>query len=195
MAGILSAFTGVSPGSVNVASLTQAAAPPWLPGDNAFLAATGDPVDFNAGFLTIAGTVYLSKIPVRSAFTATNLWCICTVAGVGASTGSFGGVYSSAGTLLTGSADTGGLVLGTGGVQIPLTTPQALTPGFVWGAFIFNLATTQPTLARSNAFGNVGLSAALSRFAVPVTGQTTLPGSFAPGSLTPDAATFWAGIS
>jgi hypothetical protein len=182
MTGILSAFT--------------AATPPWLASDNGFLAAVGDPVLFNAGFLTIGGTVYLSKIPVRAPITASNLWCICTVAGVGASTGSFGGLYSSAGSLLTGSADIGGLVLGTGGVQIPLTTPQALAAGsFVWAAFLFNLATTEPTLARSSATGNINLAAAAARFAVPITGQTALPGSFAPGSLTPDAATFWAGLS
>jgi hypothetical protein len=168
---------------------------PWLPADNSLLAAAGDPVLFNAGFLTIAGTVYLSKIPVRNPTLASNVWAVATVAGVGASTGSFGGLYSSAGALLSGSADAGGLVLGAGAVEIPLSTPQQLAAGFVWAAFLFNLATTQPTLARSSAFGNVGLSAALSRFAVPVTGQTSLPGSFSPGSLTPEAATFWAGIS
>jgi hypothetical protein len=171
-------------------------AAPWLPSDNALLAAVGDPVAFNAGFLTIAGTVYLSKIPVRNAMLASNLWAVCTVAGVGASSGSFGGLYSSAGVLLSGSADIGGLVLGAGGVQIPLSSPQQLAAGSaVWAAFLFNLATTEPTLARSSAFGNLNLPAALSRFAVPLTGQTTLPGSFTPGSLTPDAATFWAGLS
>lgn len=170
-------------------------APPWEPSDNGLLLGTGDPIAFNAGFLTIAGTVYLTKLPVRASVFASNVWCVCTVAGVGASTGSFGGLYSSTGTLLSTSADAGGLVLGTGGVQIPLNTPQSLAAGFVWAAFVFNLATTQPTLARSAATGNLGLSTALSRFAVPVTSQSSLPASFSPGALTPEAATFWAGIS
>lgn len=172
-----------------------AVAAPYLPSDNNLLAANGDPVTFNAGFLTIAGTVYLSKIPLRNAGLYSTLWAVQTVAGAGASTGSFGGIYSPAGVLLSGSADIGGLVLGAGAVPIPLSAPQQLGPGFVWAAFLFNLATTQPTLQRSSAFGNINLAAAVSRFAVPVTGQTSLPGSFSPGSLTPDAATFWAGLS
>lgn len=174
---------------------------PWwtLPNELGMLAANVDPVDSSGTLAMTAGSVYLLKIPIRSALTATNILLILTTAGSGASTGSFVGLYSSAGTLLSGSADQAGPFTGSLGViTCPLTAPQALTAGtFVWAAVLSNLATTQPTLARSQASGtNALLTAAGFRFAINGTALSALPGSVTPGSNAGSAGgNFFAGIS
>jgi hypothetical protein len=183
-------------------TLSQAWAPPWIPADNNLLAATGDPYEASGASAAItAGSVYLSKIPVRSAFTATNVWFAVTTAGSGASTGSFAGLYSSAGVLLSGSADIAAQLTGSvGPIEVTLTTPQALTTGFVWVALLSNLATTQPKLA-DNPLGltsieNLNLTAANFRFAINGTVQTSLPASITPASnVSAGGVNLWAGIS
>ena len=174
-----------------------------IPADHGLLAWS---VDIDAcinGFLLVAGTVYLVKIPVRYALTATYLWFSLTTAGSGASTGSYVGLYSSSGTLLTGSSDLGTSIAG-GNHQVTLTTPQSLAGGsFVWAAIVTNQASTQPTLRSPLTYSgattsNLNLSAALSRAAIPAggTAQTALPGSFTPSSnTTGTSALLWFGIS
>jgi hypothetical protein len=152
-----------------------------------------------AGILT-AGTLYLGKIPVRVAMTATNIVYVVSVAGVGASTGSFVGLYSSSGTLLSGSADIGAALLGTGAISSALTTPQVLAAGsFVWAAFLENLATTQPTLREYGTptfvDPNLNLTAAAFRAATNGTGLTTLPASITPSANAGTGVTIWLGIS
>jgi hypothetical protein len=132
----------------------------WLPGDNGFQAVNWAPHLMNGNTVTVAGNLYVLKVPVRSPFTATNLVVNVQTGGTGASTQSFAGLYNSSGTLLTGSSDVGSLVTATGFVTLPLTTPQSLTPsgvgGFVWAALVFNLATTQPNLRGLPSPGSTG---------------------------------------
>ena len=112
--------------------------------DHGLLAWTYDIDAAAQNFVAVAGTVYLTKLYVRYAFTATNIWFSTGTAGVGASTGSFVGLYSSAGSLLSGSADLGTAIF-AGNHEQALTTPQALTAGtFVWVAIVVNQASTQP---------------------------------------------------
>lgn len=135
---------------------------------------------------TTAGTLYLMRVNIRVSFTWTNVWFAVQAAGSGASTGSFVGLYSSAGSLLSGSADIAASLTATGVKSVALTTPQSVSTGtFVWVAFLANLATTQPTLQRSTNnvnVPNVGLSAALARFTTNGTGLTSLPASITPSS-------------
>lgn len=173
--------------------------PGVLPADHGLLAWFCDPSGVGASQLLTAGSVYLMKIPVRAALTASTLWFHNITAGAGASSGSFAGLYSSAGTLLTGSADIGGLLTSTGVKSVALTTPQALTAGtFVWAALVVNLATTQPTLragyGATVAFSNLNLTAAQFRAAINGTGQTSLPGSITPGSNV-SGMPYWIGVS
>lgn len=175
---------------------------PWLPADQNLLAANGDPwLSAVSTQGTTAGSVYLIKIPIRAAITATNVVLGMATAGSGASTGTFAGLYNSAGTLLSGSADLAAVFTGaTGGVTCPLTTPQALTGGtFVWAAVLTNLATTQPSLIRgstNSAFSNAFLTAASFRFAINGTVQTALPASITPASnASPAGGNYWAGIT
>lgn len=175
-----------------------------IPSDHGLLAWVYNIDSAVSSDVMIAGTIYLAKLPVRYDFTATNVWFDISSAGSGASSGSFVGLYSSSGTLLTGSSDLG--ALSTGFKEVALTTPQALTAGtFVWVAMLVNYASTQPTLRAmlsapgpTNNIVNLNLTAASFRSAVPSGGtlQTTLPGSFTPSSNTATGALpFWFGIS
>lgn len=171
---------------------------PWMPADAGLLAASASIDGMGTSFTPVAGTVYLMKVPTRAAYLLANVSFIINTAGVGASTGSFAGVYSSAGTLLSGSADIGAALLGTGGLPVPLTTPQPQAAGsFCWYAFLCNLATTQPVLrawaAPSSAVANFGLTAATARTASAGTLQTTLPLSITPSANTPIGSTIWTG--
>jgi hypothetical protein len=175
---------------------------PWVPADNNLLTANGDPWQSQNTFLMIAGTVYLMKLTARSAFTVTNIWLGLQTAGSGTSTGCYVGLYSSTGSLLSGSSDIAASLTGTTGpISNPLTTPQAVAAGSsVWVAVLCNLGTTQATLYKSAGvapgLGNVNLIAANYRFAVNGTLQTSLPGSITPSSnAAPGGAQFWAGVS
>jgi hypothetical protein len=172
----------------------------WQPSDNGLLVATADPNLATTGtLLLVAGTQYLRKVPVRASFTWTTVWFLVQSAGVGASTGSFVGLFSPTGTLLSGSADCAAQFTATGAQQVNLTTPQALNPAttaFVWVAFLSNLATTQPTLFResgSSVLPNMNLTAANFRGATNGTALAALT-AFTP-SANAAAGAPWAGGS
>ena len=197
--GVGGALTGTLPSP----TLSQAWAPTWIPGDSGLLSASAS-LEASAGsFLLIAGTVYLAKIPVRSPFAITNIAYIVRTAGLGASTGSFVGVYNPSGTLLSTSADIGANLLTAGDYSTALSTPQsAATIGalaFIWVAVVVNLATTQPTwnawASTTFTIPNLGLTAATMRSGTAGTGLTSLPASITPASNTPAGSTLWFGTS
>jgi hypothetical protein len=122
----------------------------WVPADSGLLVASFDPTvaSSNSGALTV-GTLYLIKLPVHLSLTLSYLWWGIVSAGSGASSGSYTGLYSSSGTLLSGSSDIGSSLAATGAAKLALTSAQALSSGsFVWAALLVNLATTQPSLAQ-----------------------------------------------
>lgn len=174
----------------------------WFPADNNLLAATDAPgVAVSSTTPPTAGTLYLTKLPVRSAMTATSLWFVIGAAGTGVSTGSFLGLYSSGGTLLASTAEIGTQIT-TGFVarQIALGTAQTLTSGsFVWVALLTNLATAQPALRQLNngtVLPNLGLTAATYRFCTAGTSLTALPASITPASnVAPSISPYWFGVS
>jgi hypothetical protein len=172
----------------------------WYPADNGLLTATDLPGIAVSTATPAAGTIYLVKLPIRAALTATYIWFVVGTGGTGASTGSYVGLYSSAGSLLSSCSDIG-TQLTTSAVsrQIALTTPQALTAGtFVWVALVVNLASTQPTLRAANngtVLPNINLTAAAYRIATNGTG-TSLPGSITPSANSGSSPFgFWFGIS
>lgn len=172
----------------------------WLPSDSALLVANADPWTIAGNLAVTAGSVYLMRLFIRSAITATNIVLGLNTAGSGASTGSFVGLYNNAGTLLSGSADQAANFTGaTGGIICPLTTPQALAAGTtVWAAALSNLATTQPSFWRANtaAFSNTNLAAAAFRFAINGTALSALPASITPASNTQaGGGNYWAAIT
>jgi hypothetical protein len=171
--------------------------PSWIPPDDGWLGGNGDPATISGGGLLIAGTLYLQRIELRAATTITNLWFSILAAGVGASTGSFVGLWNSSGTLLTGSADVGAaFVSGTLGWQsFPLSTPQAFTAGgFIWAGVLCNLATTQVQLSRlanssNEAIGGPASGPSTLRWAQRAAFGTALA-SFSPASNAATAFTF-----
>jgi len=203
MAFIASAFVGVTAANITgTIGVTQGGTGvsttggqlPWLPVDNAFLAATASLDGVDNQFQTVAGTLYLLKLPVRASFTCTSLSYIVSTGGSGASTGSFVGLYNSAGTLLSGSADIGANLAVAADYTTALTSAQALTAGtFVWAAMLTNLATTQPTFRAWVT--NIGLAAAAFRVATNGAGLVALPGSVTPSANTSSGASIWIGAS
>lgn len=174
------------------------AAAAWIPSDSGLLVASCDPYAAQAtsGNLT-AGTLYLMKVWVRYPMTITRLWWIVTSGGTGASTQSFTGLYSSAGTLLSGSAEISSSLTSAGAKSLTLTTPQALTAGtFVWAAILTNFATTQPILSRvagSGELARLNETAATYRAATNGTSLTALPGTITPSSNSLAGNILWAG--
>ena len=174
---------------MSTAIQAQAPPPQWLPADNGYQVANADPALIAGATILVAGTLYLVKLKARSAAIALSaVRFSINAAGVGASTGSFGGLYSSAGQLLSGSADAGALLLGTGDLNIPLSSPGQQIPagGFAWAALLVNLATTQPTMNRLTGSvstgANMGLTAATLAYAVNGTVLSSLPASITPGA-------------
>jgi hypothetical protein len=180
--------------------LTTDPDPPWVPADGGWLSQNYDPVNATSTQITTAGTIYLMRFNIRYNMTVTNVVMCLTTASSGASSTSFTGLYSSAGTLLSGSSDILTITNGaTGFKTLPLTTPQPVTAGtFVWAAILTNASVTQPTFARttsSNTAYESGTAAAGFRFAVNGTVQSSLP-TLTPASNTVTGSfAFWAALS
>lgn len=193
--------TVTSSGGLNVTGALNSNAIPWQPSDNGQLAAVAS-LD-GAGTTTaalVAGSVYVIKLVVRTAFTWTSTWLLPGVAGTGATSGSFTGLYNSGGTLLTTSADIATGLQAATAFSTALTSAQSLAAGtFVWAAILSNLATTQPQMRGFSTPGfatvNENLTAAVSKVAVAATVQTTLPASFTPSSLTQSGISIWVAAS
>lgn len=172
-----------------------------LPTDQGLLEWNYDPAAANATGTTLTnGTVFLHRIQVRAPMKISNVWVHLTNAAVTPTAGqSAVGLYSSTGTLLSSSGDTGSTLSGAAGaVSMALTTPQNVGTGFYWVALLGNAATAAKLTASVNgaANANVGLSAAGFRFCVNGTSQTSLPASITPSSNTATGAqTFWVGVS
>jgi hypothetical protein len=141
--------TGASTAAGAAAAL--GVAPWWSPADDGFLGFNSDPAGGSGGGLLIAGTLYLARLPIRTSQLVSNIWVCPTVAGAGASTGSFVFLVSGAtGAVLAQSADAATFFTGTGWQKVPMTVP-ATTGGagaFPYAAILTNLATTQPTFLR-----------------------------------------------
>ena len=166
----------------------------WNAADYGLLAQNFDAAVCTTTSIVIAGTVLLLRLNIRQAMTITYLYWNLQGNGnnTGGSGGTFTGLYSSSGSLLTGSSDVASS-LATGSptaVKLTLATAQPLSAGtFVWAALLCNLGTTQPTFARAGATLNTmnvltsTLGGGTARAAAYTTGsQAVLPLSFTPAS-------------
>jgi hypothetical protein len=171
-----------------------------LPVNQGMAAWTYDPALAQNSSLLTGGTVYLSKVHISEAVTATKVYWWITTAGATPTAGqNFVGLYDSSGNrLATTNVDAD---ISSTGLKTTTITGQNLTAGsFYWIAMVFNAATA-PTIARATGSTglasavNAGLTSSTYRFATNGTGQTALPASITPGSNV--AAGFagpWAGI-
>ena len=181
------------------------AAANWVPADNGLVAAVAAPETMSGGGgATVAGTLYLSKIPLRYPVTVfSQIWFNISSAGLGASTGSFTGVYDPNGNLLGTSTDIGAsLLLSTGTKSFQFGTSVAIpaTAGFIWAALVTNLASTQPTLRSvgqgSPSVMNTNLGNAVLRCAINGTSLSALPATITPSSnASANSFPYWFGIS
>jgi hypothetical protein len=156
---------------------THPASSAWVPADNGLLVANYAMQAAGTTFVALtAGTVYLVRLNIRQALTLSYLWILVANGSSGASSGSVCGLYSSSGTLLTGSSDVG--TLAGGNHKLTLTTPQALSAGtFVWAALCVNYLTTQPSLyawINGGGYGNIGQTATTYNFATNGPAATTV---------------------
>lgn len=188
-------------GTASVAGVTLPAGE-YLPSDPGFIAWTYDPSGTTNSTLTVSGTVYLARVPVRFAQTISKLSIgIVTGASTVTANQNFLGLYNSSGTLVASTA--------AGSIDASITSAGILTAstsssfsasaGFYWVAFLNN-ATTPATLARASgaslSIANGGANAGNFRYAVNGTTQTSLPTPITPGSNTSAGAfTMWAAVS
>jgi hypothetical protein len=183
----------------------------WLPADNGLLAAACAPELATSGSGSpgglVAGTVYLTKLQIRLATTATNIVYRVSSAGNGTASSTFVGLYNSSGTLLSSSSDITANLASSGIYTTALGASQALTTGtFVWVAFLYNYTggTTIPQLncfaGASSALLNLNLTRSTFRAATLATGgQTSLPASFTPSTSITNSSSagipIWFGLS
>jgi hypothetical protein len=191
-----------SSGNVPAAELgnVSSASPEWAPSDNGYLTAALDPQSFGGTAAAVAGTMYVFRLPIRSSLTLTDLCLAVEAAGSGTSTGSYVGLYSASGgtaSLLSGSSDIGTLLASeTGSVPCPLTTPQALPAGFVYGVFLINMPTMPTLYEAASVYGamlNIGLASTAPRIGTKASQGTSLPSSFSLSGLSIPYGAFFMG--
>lgn len=169
------------------------------PTDHSFIAWNYPPyAATGTSLLTTAGTLYLCRVPVPTAGTITNITIYLSAAGSGLVSGqNFAALYSSAGALLSATADQTTAWASGGNKTMALSAAQAVSAGYVYVGFYAN-GTTLPTLFRSVSGGiiNAGLAAASSNWATCANGTgltTAMPATT--GTLTAYTIGFWAAVS
>lgn len=171
-----------------------------FPSDQGLIAWSYDPAIPSNGSAPASGTIQLVKLIIRNACTVTNV--LANVSGAGATLTAgqnLAGLYNSAGTLLSATADQSGSWTSTGLKTMALSAAQAVQPGAYWVALL-SVGTTPPTFARGSGLAgaggmfNAGLTAATYRFATGPAAQTSLP-SITMGSNAQAAVSFWVAVS
>jgi|GEM_PF-2110634 len=165
----------------------------WSATDQGLLGWSYDVAQANlTQIITAAGVLQCARLNVN-ACTITNIIVDVTTAGAGLA--NCGVALYQGGTLLRQSADISTSLQSTNSKIIPLTSPVAVTAGYIYVAIWAN-GTTLPTLARaiqrSNA--NIGLNATNYRFAT--TGSaitTTAPATL--GTLAASSTSWWFGVN
>ena len=166
--------------------------------DHGLIAWTFDPIFTASTTTSAANLIYLAGIYLRRPRTISKLWFIVNVVGVTPTAGANNvGLYNSSGTLLS-SVNVDAKISVSGPNSATLASPVTAPAGLCWVAMQFQ-ATTQPGIARANAFtlgaitANQGASTL--RFATNGSGAT-LPASITPASNTTSlSAALWAGVS
>lgn len=167
---------------------------PQMSGVNAW---NFDPEIANSGGLLVTTTIYLHKIIINTAVTATNIVVGVTTQGGTLTSGqNLCAIYNSSGTRLAITVDQTVAWGTSGGKACALTAPVALPAGTYYIGILSN-GTTPITVAESpgfsQAYNNVQ-AASLLRHSTNGTG-TTLPASVTLASNVSSARSTWVGIS
>ena len=162
------------------------------PAFNRFKAQSYEPGQGNSGtsFPLVSGVITLSKIPVGSAFLASNLSFEVHTAGATLTAAqSIAGLYDSAGNRLAQTADQS-VAWTTTGIKSAVALASAVTvvpgpSGFIYAAFL-SVGTTPPAFRHiaSVALLNVGLAAGEFRAATIGSALTALPATLTLSTMT-----------
>jgi hypothetical protein len=165
----------------------------WFPIDQNLITWAFDPNAVSSSYtLATAGTLYVVTLKAEPSTISNVVYRVSTAGSSLTTSQCFVGVYQN-GVLLGSSADCSTAWASTGNKTTALTSPVTVLEGYVQVAFFFN-GTTGPALSSGGTLGNIGLSAAQSRYSIGATGATTaLP--TAPGTLTALAASPWVALS
>lgn len=161
--------------------------------------------DVNTGAQTsllTSGTVYMSRLNVRSSMTVSTLNYIVSTAGSTLTAGqNFVGLYDSSGTRVAVSADLAADWTASGYKTTAFTASASLTTGAYFAAWL-SVGTTPITVARASAMNssalNAGLTAAAARYSTGGTGwtaQTSLPSPGTMANRTAGATSIWCALS
>lgn len=171
------------------------------PSDASILAWNFDHRFANGQSTATAGTLFMARLEVLSAITATNLLLAVQTAGSTLTASqNFAGLYNSSGTRLAQTADQSGTWTSTDIKEMALTSPVAITAGTYYIGILAN-GTTPPQFVRTigssvlTSFANRGTTAATARWSIGGTALTALPASVTMGSRTFNAQCYWAAIS
>ncbi|MCP9957765.1 phage tail protein [Streptomyces sudanensis] len=206
--------TGVNPSTANQLARrgyvdSVSAAGTWSPASMGFSGWAFDPAASSGNTVQycVNGYVYLIGVPLHAATTVRNVvfYVPGYVGGTLAAT-SFAGLYTGAGAKVGQTAALNGLLTATEGktVVLPLATAYAAAPGNYWVALLVNgpnPSNSGPAFMRGASMGEApGGSARMPGFFVrhgrlSTTGQTALPASFTPSSVTADSNAIWAALS
>jgi hypothetical protein len=167
--------------------------------DNGYLAWNADPAVIPGTFTPTSGTIYVAGILLRNTVTAGHVTTgLVSTAASGVTSGqNFIGVYNSSGTRL---AQTGidSAYGSTFSLVSTAVSAGSLSAGLYWVLWLMN-ASTMPELARvggiMGALTNAGLGSATAFTATAGTGQTALPSSFTPSSLSLNSQAPWVALS
>jgi hypothetical protein len=171
-----------------------------LPSDHGMATWTQDPATCGPTAVTLSsGALALSKVFLRSTKTVSTFWWV--VAGAGAAlTGTYIGLYTSAGVLIDQSSDVSTSMQSTGPKSAPMAVSHSLAPGAYWIAYLVSGGTTMPSVARGasvvTGVTNVNLTPANYRFGAYGSALASLPGSITVNSITNVAnGTVWGALS
>lgn len=189
-------------GSLDITSPMEVAGvriPPgiFLPEDHGLECWSHDPYYPASSVIAVNGRIYAVKLPIRRTVDVDTIWWSVATAGATPTAGqNWVGLYDDAGTRLA-ETNVDADISSTGGKPTPITRTRLFGGTYVRVLFLFN-ATTAPTLVRGSSFEstpNLNLSGATLRSAVVASGQTVLPASFTPGTLsTSNSITFLAAL-
>lgn len=181
-------------------TITLESANATRPADHGLRAWPFDPATNLVAQVLTTGLLEMVKLPIRTATTITNIVAAISTAGTGLTASqNWAGLYNSAGTLLSQTADQTTAWASTGMKTMALAAPQSVAAGNYYVAFVSN-GTTPPQMPRGSSLGigadllNVGLTAATGRYATAGT-VTTLPASVTMASRTLAARAWWVAVS
>ncbi|KPV49030.1 hypothetical protein SE17_34900 [Kouleothrix aurantiaca] len=172
-----------------------------VPAHHNFLGWLCDPVNVSGTTTPGAGTLQLARILIPQTIVVNTITLSISIAPTTCTSGqNFVGIYDQSGTRLGVSVDQS-TAWATNGQKACAMASATTVPGgldvFVWVAFLWN-GTGSITLHRPTIISNIasiGLTGATMRMGTILTGQTSLPSSITPASITNSTNVPWIGIS